>query len=84
MRTVRQICAIVLLTVAFSTFAFSEEGWIGTGHKPPQTQPTPAPTTSQQTADTNIVDTGEESSYFDEMYDAMYEATLLFLRMNLL
>jgi hypothetical protein len=78
MRTVRQICAIAFLTAAFSTFAFGEEGWIGTGFKPPQ--PSTPSTASQETSDLNITDTGEESSYFDEMY----EATLIFLQMHLL
>ncbi|MDQ1524793.1 MAG: hypothetical protein QOE47_2717 [Pyrinomonadaceae bacterium] len=78
MRTVRRICAIALLTAAFSTFALGEEGWIGTGLKPPQ--PTAVLVTSQATPELDIAGTGEESSYFDELY----EATLLFLQMNLL
>ncbi len=79
MRTVRRACAIVFLTTALSTFTFGEEGWIGTGYKPPQ-QPTPTSATPQEMSDSDIADTGEESSYFDEIY----EATLLFLQMNLL
>jgi cell division protein FtsW (lipid II flippase) len=78
MPTVRRIFAIVLLTATFSTFALGDDGWIGTGNKPPQpAEPTkvsyeiPAPT---------VWETGEESSYFDELY----EATLLFLQMGLL
>jgi hypothetical protein len=80
MRTVRRICAIALLTAAFSTFALGEEaeGWIGTGHKPPQ--PTANLTASSETSGSSIVETGEESSYFD----GLYEATILFLQMNLL
>jgi hypothetical protein len=78
MRTVRRICALALLTVAFSTFASAEEGWIGTGNKPPQhfsdvTEP-------DEILKLNITETGEEPSYFDELY----EATLIFLQMNLL
>jgi hypothetical protein len=79
MRTVRQICAITFLTIAFSTFAFGEEeGWIGTGNKPPKT--TTSMTPSDETPELIITETGEESSYFDELY----EATLFFLQMNLL
>jgi hypothetical protein len=79
MRTVRRICAIALLTAACSTFALGEEeGWIGTGNKPPR--PAPALNASYATPELNIAETGEESSYFDELY----EATLLFLQMNLL
>ena len=79
MRTVRRICAIALLTAAFSTFAFGEaEGWIGTGYKPPQ--PTAASPASSETPVLSITETGEESSYFDELY----EATILFLQLNLL
>ncbi len=78
MRTVRRICAIALLTAAFSTLALGEEGWIGTGHKPPQ--PTSTMTASTETPELNITETGEESSYFDELY----EATLIFLQMGLL
>jgi hypothetical protein len=78
MRTLRQICAIAFLTTALSTFALGEEGWIGTGHKPPQTA---APVIlSDETLEPTTVETGEESSYFDELY----EATLIFLQMNLL
>lgn len=77
MQTVRQICAVAFLTAAFSTSAFGE-GWIGTGHKPPYT--TNAAPASQNTPTLDITGTGEESSYFDEMY----EATLLFIQMNLL
>jgi hypothetical protein len=79
MRTLRQICAIALLTAAFSTFALGDdEGWIGTGNKPPKTATSLI--TSNDTPELNLVETGEESSYFDEFY----EATLLFLQMNLL
>ena len=79
MRTLRQFCAIALLTVAFSTVAAGEEGWIGSGHKPPQ----PAPTmteASDETPEPSITETGEESSFVDELY----EAALIFLQMNLL
>jgi len=79
MRTIRQICAIAFLTAAFSTFALGDdEGWIGTGNKPPKT--VTALTVPHETPELNIAETGEESSYFDEFY----EATLLFLQMNLL
>ncbi|HEY9404046.1 MAG TPA: hypothetical protein VIQ24_15415 [Pyrinomonadaceae bacterium] len=79
MRTVRRICAISLLIVTLSTFALGEEeGWIGTGHKPPQTAS--ALTASSQTPESNIAETGEESSYFDEFY----VVARLFLQMNLL
>ncbi|HEX8635092.1 MAG TPA: hypothetical protein VF703_13175 [Pyrinomonadaceae bacterium] len=77
MRTLRRICAIALLTAACSTFALGEEGWIGTGHKPPQNIPTVV--VSDETPELIIADTGEESSFFDELY----EATLLYLQMNL-
>lgn len=77
MRTAHRICAIFCLTAAFSTFAFGDdEGWIGTGYKPPQ--PAPTPTASQKTQELTIADTDEEFSYFDELY----EATLLLLRMT--
>lgn len=77
MRTLRQICAIALLTAAFSTFALAEdEGWIGTGIKPPKND-TASPT-SYVMPDSGIAETGDEPSYFDELY----EATLLFLQMN--
>ncbi len=79
MRTARRICAITLLTVAFSTLALGEEGWIGTGHKPPQSMST-APTASFETPELINAETGEESSYFDEFY----EATMIFLQLNLL
>ena len=78
MRTVRQICAIAFLTAAFSTFALGEEGWIGTGNKPPQ--PAPLMTTSQQTPEPGIAEIGEGSGFFDELY----VETLIFLQMNLL
>lgn len=78
MRTVRRICAVALLTAAFSTFALGEEGWIGTGHKPPQGAS--AMTASGETPQSNIAETGEESSYFDEFY----EAARLFLQLDLL
>ncbi|HLL13558.1 MAG TPA: hypothetical protein VK388_00635 [Pyrinomonadaceae bacterium] len=78
MRTVRRICAIALLTAAFSTFALGEEGWIGTGHKPPQTASTM--TVSGAMPESNIAEAGEESSYFDEFY----EVVRLFLQMDLL
>jgi hypothetical protein len=79
MRTLRRICALALLTAAFSTFALADsEGWIGTGHKPTLT--TPILLLDDETQELNITETGEESSYFDELY----EATLLFLQMNLL
>lgn len=79
MRTVRRICAIALLTATFSTLALGEEGWIGTGHKPPQTTSTTT-AESTETFELNIAETGEESSYFDELY----EATLIFLQIGLL
>jgi hypothetical protein len=78
MRTVRRICAIALLTAAFSTIALGAEGWIGTGHKPPQT--TATLTASSEISESSITETGEESSYLD----GLYEATILFLQMNLL
>lgn len=78
MRTLRRICAVAFLTATLSTFALGEEGWIGTGHKPPQ-PPTPT-IVSGETLEPTISETGEESSYFDELY----EATLIFLQMNLL
>ncbi|HEX8130507.1 MAG TPA: hypothetical protein VF527_15505 [Pyrinomonadaceae bacterium] len=78
MRTVRRICAIAFLTAAFSTFAFGDdEGWIGTGFKPPQGSSILLE--SDEIHELNIAETGEESSYFDELY----EATLIFLQMNL-
>ena len=78
MRTLRQICAIALLTATFSTFAFGDdEGWIGTGHKPPQIAPTSI--VSEETPEYNIAETVEEASYFDELYNG----ALLFLQMNL-
>ena len=78
MPTIRRIFAIAFLTAAFSTFALGDEGWIGTGNKPPQPE---APTrASVETPNPIIPETGEESSYFDELY----EATLLFLQMTLL
>jgi hypothetical protein len=76
MRTVRRICAIALLTATFSTVTLAEEGWIGTGHKPPQLGF--AETASVETPELGIAETGEESSYFDELY----QATLLFLQMS--
>ncbi len=79
MRTARRICAIALLTATFSTLALGEEGWIGTGHKPPQAT-SAAPAASIETPELNIAETGEESSYFDELY----EATLVFLQIGLL
>lgn len=79
MPTIRRICAIAFLTVALSTFASGEEGWISTGHKPPQPTST-APTASFETSELINAETGEESSYFDEFY----EATLIFLQLNLL
>jgi hypothetical protein len=78
MRTVRRIFAITFLTVALSTFALGDEGWIGTGLKPPSSNS--ATIAPDDTPELNIAETGEESSYFDELY----EATLLFLQMNLL
>jgi hypothetical protein len=79
MRTLRQICAIAFLTAAFSTFALGDdEGWIGTGYKPPKT--VSALTVSHETPELNIAETGEESSYVDEFY----EATILFLQMYVL
>ncbi|HZH30714.1 MAG TPA: hypothetical protein VEY11_08110 [Pyrinomonadaceae bacterium] len=79
MRTLRRICAIAFLTTALSTFALADgEGWIGTGHKPTQTAHDLF--VDGETQELNITETGEESSYFDELY----EATLLFLQMNLL
>lgn len=79
MRTVRRICAIALLTAAFSTVALAEdEGWIGTGNKPPQTASTLME--SGETPESNIAETDEESSY----YDVFYEVTRLFLQMDLL
>ncbi|HZG53928.1 MAG TPA: hypothetical protein VEZ40_17620 [Pyrinomonadaceae bacterium] len=77
MRTLRRICAIALLTAAFSTLTLAEEGWIGTGNKPPQSIPTTI--VSDEMPELIIADTGEESSFFDELY----EATLLYLQMNL-
>ena len=79
MQTLRQICALTLLTVAFSTVALGEEGWIGSGNKPPQLAPTMFET-PYETPEPGIAETGEESSFVDELY----EATLLFLQMNLL
>ena len=78
MPTVRRIFAIALLTAAFSTFALGDDGWIGTGNKPPQ--PVAPAEASYETPELSIRETGEESSYFDELY----EATLLFLQMTLL
>lgn len=78
MRTLRRICAIALLTATFSTFAFGDEGWIGTGHKPPQITPSSV-TMSQETPESNIEATDEEPSYLEELY----EGALLFLQMNL-
>jgi|GEM_PF-2919398 len=79
MRTVRRICAITLLTAAFSTIALGEdEGWIGTGNKPPQTAS--ALRASGETPESYIAETGEESSYYDEFY----EVARLFLQMDLL
>ena len=78
MRTARRICAIAFLTLAFSTFAFGEDdGWIGTGNKPPNT--TISMTPSDETPELIIVETEEEASYSD----ALYEATLLLLQMTL-
>ena len=77
MPTVRRIFAIAFLTAAFSTFALGD-GWIGTGNKPPQ--PAEPTRVSYETPDPTIRETGEESSYFDELY----EATLIFLQMSLL
>jgi hypothetical protein len=79
MRTVRRICAITLLTATFSTIALGEdEGWIGTGNKPPQTAS--ALTASGETPESNIAVTGEEASYYDEFY----EVARLFLQLDLL
>jgi hypothetical protein len=78
MPTVRRIFAIALLTAAFSTFALGDDGWIGTGNKPPQ--PAAPSLACHETPNPTIWETGEESSYFDELY----EATLLFLQMALL
>lgn len=78
MQTLRRICAVAILTATLATFAVAEEGWIGTGHKPPQ--PATPTIVSGGTLEPTILETGEESSYFDELY----EATLIFLQMNLL
>ena len=77
MRTIRRICAVALLTATFSTFALAEEGWIGTGSNP--SLPEPAAIVFKETPELIITETGEESSYFDELY----KATLVFLQMNL-